>query len=65
MNEEVDFAPRSRHSCLLKFIGATIDGAEVMLVTELLLDRSLRSLYEERSLTDKDILSFLLMSLLL
>lgn len=51
---EVDFASRSRHPCLLQFIGATIDGAEPMLVTELL-DRSLRSLYEERSLIDKEI----------
>ena len=50
---EVDMASRCRHPCLLQFIGATNDDRP-LLVTELM-DRNLKSLYEERSLTEKEI----------
>lgn len=50
---EISIASRCRHPCLLQFIGAT-DDARPLLVMELM-DRSLRSLYEERRLTEKEI----------
>ena len=51
---EVKIASRCRHPCLLQFIGATNDEEGLLLVTELM-DRSLRSLYEERPLTEREI----------
>ncbi|KAL9975198.1 hypothetical protein ACROYT_G012328 [Oculina patagonica] len=51
---EVGIASRCRHPCLLQFIGATNDDKGLLLVTELM-DRSLRSLYEERPLTEGEI----------
>ena len=51
---EVGIASRCRHPCLLQFIGATNDEQGLLLVTELM-DRSLRSLYEERPLTESEI----------
>ena len=51
---EVDITSRCRHPCLLQFIGATNDEEALLLVTELM-DRSLRSLYEERPLTEREI----------
>ena len=50
---EVGMASRCRHPCLLQFIGATNDERP-LIVTELM-DRSLRSLYEERPLTEREI----------
>ncbi len=50
---EVGIASRCRHPCLLQFIGATRDERP-LIVTELM-DRSLRSLYEERPLTEREI----------
>ena len=51
---EVGIASRCRHPCLLQFIGATNDEEGLLLVTELM-DRSLRSLYEESPLTEREI----------
>ena len=51
---EVGIASRCRHPCLLQCIGATNDEEGLLLVTELM-DRSLRSLYDERLLTERDV----------
>ena len=51
---EVGIASRCRHPCLLQFIGATNDDEGLQLVTELM-DRSLRSLYDERPLKEREI----------
>ena len=51
---EIEMASRCRHPCLLQLIGATIDKEGLLLVTELL-ERSLRSLYEERPLAENEI----------
>ena len=51
---EVGIASRCRHPCLLQFIGATNDDKGLQLVTELM-DRSLRSLYDERPLKEREI----------
>ncbi|XP_022796816.1 probable serine/threonine-protein kinase DDB_G0271682 isoform X1 [Stylophora pistillata] len=51
--QEISIASRCRHPCLLQFIGAT-DDDRPLLVMELM-DRSLRSLYEERHLTEREI----------
>jgi len=51
---EVGIASRCRHPCLLQFIGATNDQAGLLLITELM-DRSLRSLYQDRPLTEREI----------
>ncbi|XP_078367639.1 dual specificity protein kinase shkB-like [Oculina patagonica] len=53
LEREVGIASRCRHPCLLQFIGATRD-AMPLIVTELM-DRSLRSLYGERPLTEREI----------
>lgn len=56
IEQEISIASRCRHPCLLQFIGAT-DDARPLLV----MDRSLRSLYEERPLTEKEFHLFLWM----
>ncbi|XP_078363907.1 uncharacterized protein LOC144648151 [Oculina patagonica] len=53
---EVGIASRCRHPCLLQFIGATNDQRP-LIVTELM-EGSLRSLYEERPLTEREISVF-------
>ncbi|XP_078367595.1 uncharacterized protein LOC144651508 isoform X2 [Oculina patagonica] len=53
LEREVDIASRCRHPCLLQFIGATID--ERPLIVMELMDRSLRSLYGEQQLTNREI----------
>ena len=57
---EMRMAARFRHPCLLQFIGATNeDGESPMLVTELM-DKSLRSLLEERGLADEEVVTIAL-----
>ncbi|XP_022796854.1 serine/threonine-protein kinase STY17-like [Stylophora pistillata] len=51
---EINMASRCRHPCLLQFIGATADNAKPLLVTELM-DRNLRSLYEEAELREEQV----------
>ncbi len=51
---EMDIASRCRHPCLLQFIGATNDEGSPLFVTELM-ESSLRSLLEERSLSATEI----------
>ncbi|XP_022778778.1 serine/threonine-protein kinase TNNI3K-like, partial [Stylophora pistillata] len=51
---EVGIASRCRHPCLLQFIGASIDAEGLLLITELM-DRSLRSLYEEQPLLKREV----------
>ena len=50
---EVGIASRCRHPCLLQFIGATTDQRP-LIVTELM-DGNLRSLYEEKPPTEREI----------
>ena len=51
---EMNIASKCRHPCLLQFIGATNDDGIPLFITELL-DKSLRTLLEERQLADTEI----------
>ena len=51
---EMNIASACRHPCLLQFIGATNDEGSPLFVTELL-EKSLRALFEERSLSETEI----------
>lgn len=51
---EMDIASRCRHPCLLQFIGATNDEGSPLFVTELM-ERSLRALLGQRSLSESEI----------
>ena len=50
---EMDIASRCRHPCLLQFIGATNDEGNPLFVTELM-ETSLRTLLEQRALSDAE-----------
>ena len=50
---EMDVALRCRHPCLLQFIGATNDEGNPLFVTELM-ETSLRTLLEQRALSDAE-----------
>ncbi|XP_022797607.1 putative U-box domain-containing protein 53 [Stylophora pistillata] len=51
---EMDIASRCRHPCFLQFIGATNDEGSPLFVTELM-ERSLRALLGQRSLSESEI----------
>lgn len=51
---EMNIASRCRHPCLLQFIGATNDEGSPLFVTELM-ERSLRALLGQRSLSESEI----------
>ena len=54
---EMDIASRCRHPCLLQFIGATNDEGSPLFVTELM-ESSLRTLLEKRSLSAAEVYIF-------
>ena len=56
---EMRMASRCRHPCLLQFIGATSDDGQALLITELL-DKNLRSVLSERSLSKEEIVAIAL-----
>ena len=56
---EMQMASRCRHPCLLQFIGATSDDGQALLITELL-DKNLRSVLSERSLSKEEIVTIAL-----
>ena len=51
---EMNIASACRHPCLLQFIGATNDEGSPLFVTELM-EKSLRALFEERSLSETEV----------
>ena len=51
---EMDIASKCRHPCLLQFIGATNEEGSPLFVTELM-DKSLRKLLEQQSLSQTEI----------
>ena len=51
---EMNIASACRHPCLLQFIGATNDEGSPLFLTELM-EKSLRALFEERSLSETEI----------
>ena len=53
---EMNIASACRHPCLLQFIGATNDEGSPLFVTELM-EKSLRALFEERSLSETEVRS--------
>ena len=56
---EMQMASRCRHPCLLQFIGATSDDGQALLITEVL-DKNLRSVLPERSLSKEEIVTIAL-----
>ena len=54
LEREMNIASKCRHPCLLQFIGATNDERSALFVTELM-EKSLRKLLEQRSLSTAEV----------